>query len=211
MRKAVIYAVAGSLSFASGLIPQAATAQAELLMLGMCRKISDDPARLKCYDAIGTSRDAAATTPPPAARQEWTIRESKSPIDDSPQVSAGLMSEDGKSSLIVRCQERRTEAIIFPNGLFAYQKGTVLMRLNDLPPATATWHASTDNTALFAPNGVAFVKMLPDDGTLFIRATGHSRSADDATFKLGQVGAVKDKIKAACKWQDTPPASPKRT
>ena len=74
----------------------------------------------------------------------------------------------------------------------------MLLRLNDLPAASATWTASSDSQAVFAPNGSSFLKMLPDNGTLFVRVTGYSNQSD-ATFKLGTVSAVRDQIVAACK------------
>ncbi|MGJ5000538.1 type VI secretion system-associated protein TagO [Bradyrhizobium sp. HKCCYLRH2060] len=189
-------------------IPSGALAQAEILMIGLCKKIADDTARLKCYDAIpGPSSEP--TTPKaeaPPVKQEWKTLESKSPIDDSPQFAAALLSEDGRSRLVIRCAEHKTEAYIEPNGLFAWKRGSVLIRVNDLPAVSATWPASSDNKALFAPNGTSFIKMLPEDGTLFIRATGHSNRADDATFKLGQVSLVRDRLGAACSWSEARPA-----
>lgn len=184
-----------------------ATAQVDALMLGLCRKVADGDARLKCYDAIGTTSEPSKSAKMEIRALEWNVVESKSPIDDSPQISAGMMSIDGLSSIILRCAERKTEVIFMPRSLFVYERGSVLIRLNDLPAASASWSASTSHNALFAPNGVAFVKMLPDDGTMFIRATGRSDSAD-ATFKLGAVSAVRDRISSACRWQETRPQIP---
>ncbi|GLR92840.1 hypothetical protein GCM10007858_04620 [Bradyrhizobium liaoningense] len=180
-----------------------------MLMIGLCRKIGDEAARLKCYDAIGTQPSNQRNDPSaPKPVQEWAVSENKSPIDDSPEISATLMSDDGESALMLRCKERATEALVAPKGLFASETGTVLMRLNDLPPVTAQWTASTTNKALFAPSGINFVKMLPDDGTLFVRATGwRGQRAADATFRLGAVSAVREKISVACKWQSSATAN----
>lgn len=191
--------IAGAAALA---LPAPALAQAEVLMVGLCKRVTDDAARLKCFDAIGSTTEAGPKPPLPT-RQEWRVTESKSAIDDSPQVAATLLSSDGSAGLILRCLERKTEAVILPNGLFAYETGKVLLRLNDLPATTATWPASSDYKAVFAPNGVNFVKLLPDNGKLFVRVTGRSKQADDATFELGEIAAVRDRIAAACKWQDT--------
>lgn len=200
-----------------------AKAQVEMLMIGLCKKVSDDASRLKCFDAIGTAAEPSKQERDSPKVQEWTIADSKSPVDDSPQVSARLLSQDGDSMLVLRCAERKTEVAVIPKGLFAYERGSVLIRLNDQPAASATWSASDHNKALFAPNGVAFIRMLPDNGDLFIRSTGHNGNrAADAMFKLGAVSAVRDRISAACKWQsistskastkdkDTSPASAAR-
>ncbi len=175
-------------------------------MLQICKKTKEDTARLKCYDAIFDAMEAAKKTPEtpaPVTKQDWQIEESKSPIDDSPQVTAMLPSTDGAGLLVLRCKEHSTEAAIAPKGLYASKTGDILLRLNDQEAVTATWTASDNNQALFAPNGRAFVTMLPDGGTLFARATGwRGQRALDATFSLGTVSVAREKIKEACKWTD---------
>ena len=42
------------------------------------------------------------------AQPAWSIVEDKSPTDNSPQVSAGLVV--GEAALILRCREQKTEA-----------------------------------------------------------------------------------------------------
>lgn len=180
--------------------PQSASAQAELLMMRMCKRFADDAQRLKCFDAISEELPAKAEAEP-KPQPRWSVTDSKSPIDDSAQVSAMLPSLDRKAALVIRCQERKTEAAVLFDDLFVFKQATVLLRLNDLPAASGIWSGADNNKAVFAPNGVAFTKMLPNDGTLFIRATGHSRQAD-ATFRLGDVAAVRDRISEACKWKD---------
>ena len=68
-------------------------------MFGLCRKIPDDTARLKCFDTIVP---APQKTDQPKAVQEWSIEDSKSLVDNSPEVFATLTSEDGRSELIKR-------------------------------------------------------------------------------------------------------------
>jgi len=180
----------------------AALAQDELLMFGLCRKIPDDAARLKCFDSIvpAPQQAAAQQADQPKAIQEWSIEDSKSSVDGSPEVFATLTSEDGRSELIIRCKDRKTQLAVLPSGLFALERGTVLLQINDGPAVTASWSASSNSKGLFAPNAVALIKSLPDGGKIFVRATGLSRQADDATFQLGAVTAVKNRVSAACKW-----------
>ena len=187
------------------LTPGAALAQSELLMFGLCRKIPDDAARLKCFDAIVP---APQQTDQPKGVQEWSIEETKSPVDDSQEVFATLSSEDGRSELIIRCKDRKTELAVLPHGLFAPERGTVLLQINDGTAVTASWSASSNGKGLFAPNATALIKTLPDDGKLFVRATGYGRQADDATFQLGAVTAVKNRVSAACKWPPEGAGSP---
>jgi len=190
------------------LTPGAALAQAELLMFGLCRKIPDDAARLKCFDAIVP---APQKTDQPKAVQGWSIEDSKSPVDDAPGVFATLTSEDGRSQLIIRCMEGKTEFAVLPNGLFAIESGTVLLQINDGPPVTALWSASSNSKGLFASNAIALIKTLPEGGKLFVRATGYSGQADDATFQLGAVTVVRNRVSAACKWLPEGAGSPPKT
>jgi len=44
-----------------------------------------------------------------------------------------------------------------------------------------------------------------------VRATGYSRQADDATFELGAVTVVKDRVSAACKWPLEGASNPPKT
>jgi hypothetical protein len=179
------------------LTPGAALAQTELLMFGLCRKIPDNAARLKCFDAIVP---APPQTDQPKAIQEWSIEDSKSSADGSPEVFATLSSEDGRSELIIRCKDRKTQLAVLPSGLFALERGTVLLQINDGPAVTATWSASSNSKGLFASNAVALIRTLPDGGKLFVRATGYNRQADDATFQLGAMTVVKNRVSAACRW-----------
>lgn len=187
------------------LAPGAARAQSELLMFGLCRKIPEDAARLKCFDAIVP---APQKTDQPKAVQEWSIEDSKSRVSGSPEVFASLTSEDGQSELIIRCKERKTELAILPNGLFAVERGTVLLQINDGPVVTAVWNASSNGKGLFAPNANTLIRTLPDGGKLFVRASSSGRQADDATFQLGAVTVVRNRVAAACKWAPEGGGSP---
>ena len=46
-----------------------------------------------------------------SAQPNWSIVENKSPADDSPQVSAGMVV--GDAALILRCRDQKTEVAFF--------------------------------------------------------------------------------------------------
>ena len=189
------------------LTPGIALAQAELLMFGLCRKIPEDAARLKCFDGIAP---APRTTDQPKAIREWSLEESKSSMDGSPEVFATLTGEDGRSELIIRCKERKAQLAVLPSGLFALERATVLSQINDGPAVTASWSASSNGKGLFASNAVALIRSLPDSGKLFVRATGHNSRQADATFQLGAVTIVKDRVLAACNSPTEGASSPRK-
>ena len=80
--------------------------------LKLCRQIKDDAERLKCYDGLDTSSSTAAPTQAESKQGTdgaWEVRDEKSPLDDTPVVSAQLPSSDGKAYLLMRCKDRKTE------------------------------------------------------------------------------------------------------
>src|SRR5215475_8376543 len=84
-----------------------------------CRQIKDDGKRLKCYDRLDRSSSNARERPGqsrPGGDTAWTITDEKSPLDDSPLVSAALASSDGRSHLLMRCKDRKTELAVSMRG-----------------------------------------------------------------------------------------------
>ncbi len=205
-------AVAAAIAASSASTP--ASAQFELLRFAICKKIVADADRLKCYDDIGKpSTEQNSVEPDAKPKAQWTITDSKSPIDDSPQVSALLFGDPEGAGLIIRCKERKTEAFFVTPSIFFTGTGntaTVLVRINDSPPVTAPWSPSTDAKALFAPNAIEFIKLLPDNGKLFLRATGFQGRTQDGTFDLLNVSSARERVAETCKW-GKPAAAAKKT
>ena len=180
-----------------------AIAQTTLLGLAMCKLIKDDTARLKCFDEAfsGTREPANSKEEVPVG---WTFTEDKSPIDDSPQISATLIGEKLSSKLIARCEERKTELAIVPKDyLGGVADGIkVLLRIADAPAVTEIWNASSSRRGAFSPSPVALLTVLPDNAALFVRLTGYNNEQHDAKFALGPVSEVRQKISHTCKWTD---------
>jgi hypothetical protein len=184
-----------------------ASAQPSLLKLAVCSQLKDDSARLKCYDEamqeLRERKDEAAQNSeiPPT----WRITEDTSPIDDSPQISAVLMS--GRASLIIRCHERKTEIVLATDAYLGAGRDyvPVLLRVNDTPAVNESWLPSSSGRGAFAPNPVATLQALPDNATLFVRLTDYSGSLHDAKFNVGPISEVREKVRHACKSPDTSP------
>jgi hypothetical protein len=174
-------------------------AQFEPLAFAMCKKITADTARLKCYDEINANLDKQqqANAEPP----RWTIEEDRSPVDDSLQISAAMKGEPQGSMLVMRCKERKVEAAFVPAGFFMLDSGDrapVLMRLNDEKPINLWWHKSSNGQAVFVASPLPFMRLLTDGGKLFIRVTGFQGRQADGLFPLADVSNVRNKIEEAC-------------
>lgn len=185
----------------------AATAQFEPLAFAVCKKITADTARLKCFDEIGGGQPTTEKQSP-AIGAKWVIEEDKSPIDDSLQVTATIAGTPSGAGLLLRCKEHRTEAAFVPAGFFIGGLGDripVVMRLNEEKPVSVSWLKSSNGQAMFAPNAIEFIKLLPDNGKLFLRATGFQGQQFDGLFQLSDVTAARTKIEETCHWS-TPKA-----
>lgn len=176
------------------------------LAFAICRKIIPGDARLKCFDAIGQQQKEGEQREAPT--QKWEMNTSASPVDDSPQVVATLGGTNG-SLLVLRCKERQTEVAVSPGvGFFTSSRNAVpaLIRINDQPPIQENWSPAQNNSAAFARNPIDFIRLLPDNGKLFVRLTGYEGQLGDASFQLGDVSTVRSKIEETCKWS-TPKAA----
>ena len=194
-----------------------AHAQAPLQFgLALCKNIKNDTDRLKCFDSLAGPQIEDKGEPP--AQPDWSVDETRAPLDDSSQVTALLKATDGDAALGLRCKEHKTEVTVLPTKFTYLGSGgqlTVTIRINDGQPVVARWSPSTTGQAAFAPNAVQFIRALPDQGTLFVRVVGYGGTPHDAKFSLGAVSDVRNKIATACNWDAraqspaTPAAAPR--
>ena len=121
-------------------------------------------------------------------------------------VAATLISD---TVLILRCKEQTTEAAFSTKYNYLGSRSVdVELRINDQNPIKEVWKASIDGRAGFAPNAVAFVQSLPDNGKLLIRTTRSIGKIKEGSFTLGAVFEVRNKIAHACDWAKAPVDEP---
>lgn len=181
-----------------------ALAQFEALAFTVCKKIPTDAERLKCFDAIGPkpkTPDEEGKDPTPI-KGKWVYTESKLPVDDSAELTALLLGEPGQSLLIFRCKESQTEAMFIPDGVFigASNRVDLLVRIDSNPAETIVAQAGTNGRALFISPAANFMRLLPDNGKLFLRASGFQSRQSDGTFALAEVSAARDRVAETCHW-----------
>ena len=138
-----------------------------------------------------------------AAQQAWSIVENKSASNDGDQLSAAMVV--GDAVLILRCRDQTTEAAFSTkNTYLGNESVTVRYRINSESPIREVWRSSMDGRAAFAPNPMDFIRALPDNGRVFIRAIAADGQNKDANFKLSGVSEVRGKIGHACNWSNVP-------
>src|SRR5262249_20254991 len=103
------------------------------------------------------------------AQANWSVEETKSP-DGVAQVFAATLVND--VVLILRCKDQNTEAAFSTQcNYLGYKSVDVQLRINDHKATKEVWNASVNGRAVFAPDPVAFMKSLPDNGSLSIITT----------------------------------------
>src|SRR5262249_6439748 len=136
-------------------------------------------------------------------------RTSKSPVDDSPRVSAWLYSDDGKSTLKAICEDRNTDVAVAPAGFIHCTRRDeirVIYRFGQKPAVESLrWSPSTDCRGAFAPMAIDLLKSMEDNTSMFVRAHDSRGGQYDATFNLGEVSKVRNQIAAACRWTGAAP------
>jgi hypothetical protein len=177
-----------------------------------CGNIKNNAQRLKCYDEFVEKKvkERKEATNPPPKKSPWFISEGKkSPLDDSPQVSASINADDTGALLILRCQERRTEAVFAPNPaispegakeLFPDDSVEVIVRIGSGQPFRTTWSRTLGKKAAIDSSAMRFIQQLPDNEKIFLRALGIGGWTFEGTFNLGNVSEVRKKISLACDW-----------
>jgi len=181
-----------------------------------CKAIADDKERLKCFDGLfggppklsKPSDEQQAQKPPEEKQPNWSIDETKSPTDNSPQVVAANLV--GDTVLILRCKNQTTEAAFSTQfNYLGYKSVDVELRINDQNSIKEVWKASMNGRAAFAPDAIAFIQSLPDNAELSIKTTrSNDGKVKEGKFNLGAVSEVRNKIAKACDWDNTPEDEP---
>ncbi|WOH57848.1 hypothetical protein [Bradyrhizobium sp. BWC-3-1] len=123
-----------------------------------------------------------------------------------------LQGEAGESLLILRCWENKSEAVFIPPDLVisgTANRYDLLIRINGDSPASVAGVGSTNGRAIFIPGARDFMNLLPDQGKLFIRATGFQGRFSDGTFLLNDVTAARNRIAVTCRWTTSKSSSMK--
>jgi hypothetical protein len=172
-----------------------------------CKAIIDDKERLKCFNRLFSETAQPQNGQEEKQAENWSIEESKSRTDGSPQVVAANLV--GDTVLILRGKDQTTEAAFSTKYNWLGSRSVdVTLRINEEKTVKQTWRASIDGRAAFASNPVEFIRMLPDNAKLFIKAARPDGKTKEANFKLGHVSNIRNKIANACDWDDMPGDNP---
>lgn len=136
----------------------------------------------------------------PEPKTNWTINESKSPIDDSPTVLLLLASNDTKDELMLRCKENSTDAFIHSNTYLGSELSRVTMRFDDKKAHKQTISLSTNNKAFFILKPISFIKELTKTQQLTVRYAPYNGSTQTKIFSVTGLNEHLPKLQQACNW-----------
>jgi hypothetical protein len=147
----------------------------------------------------------------PARKTDWTLSETRSPVDFSPLVIAVIRAtsdvKDGPNSFEVRCRSQRTEISIRADGAWTAQRGNELVvdyQINDQPIVRQPWILSADGkTATYRNDSVELLRSLPDGGTMKIALTDKGGVRHESIFHLTGLSRVRESVGTACKFPPT--------
>jgi hypothetical protein len=203
-----------------GLIVLAASVGIWFASMGMCAvgMPKTDPLTEK-HDTRATG---AAAGPVAAPSPGTSVERARPPggkwrggdatMDGAPSVAyqlgspdrVGWLDTDTTPSLVVRCHGHRTEVYvateIIPSAEVGKRGHTVRLRYDGQPPRQELWSESTDDKALFAPDGVAMARRLATARTLTFEFTAFFDNPRAATFDLAGVDGVVAHVAKACGW-----------
>lgn len=133
-------------------------------------------------------------------KTDWTVLKSKSPIDDSPTVSLLKDANQSNQTLLLRCQENKTEAIIITNDFLGMDSSAVTIRYDSDNPEKLRFSLSTNNKGLFFPSPISHIKRMVNSKKLTIRYQTYSDGSKTAIFDLTGIQDEIDTLRTACHW-----------
>lgn len=178
--------------------------------LAVCSTEKDSVKRLACFDGLATKAgvDSAKTEAAPS-KGKWDVQVNTSPVDDSKTVILRLDGENSVSqryttttpTLILRCQEKHTEAYITFGFFLGSDSTEVTHRLDKQKAEEREWGISTDHQAMFAPKPIDFIRKLLKAETLFLRVTPYGESPVSVSFNLTGLAESIKPLQDACGWK----------
>lgn len=188
-----------------------------LIGLSWCSTLVSPPRSRLPPERVGSSSTPEIPTAPskpaiPATK--WERNEATSKMDDTRTVVYQLQAENEiegwlsrhRPTLVIRCQERKTNAYIVTNmsssvehGL--HEKHTVQVRFDDGAAQRQVWSDSTDDKALFSPNAVSFAKKVAESKRLRFGFIPFNASPVVVEFDVGGFSAGAAEIGKACGWR----------
>lgn len=154
------------------------------------------------------------SSPPAPPTDRWQREETKSKMDDSSGVVFTLDANNRiegwlsrqKPTLIIRCQEKKSEAYIVTGMPASVETGelnrhTVQIRFDDAKAQAQSWSQSTDSKALFSPAPIPFIRQVAAAKLLRFGFIPFNASPVIAEFDTTGFDKHLEEIATTCAWK----------
>lgn len=128
----------------------------------------------------------------------WLLSEPINKMDNTPVISLIKSSVD-RGQIVIRCAERKTDAYIV-TGLVGNWSG-VRVKFDDSAPVQQYWLRSSDDTALFTPDPIAFSKRLAKAHSFLFEFKSDRTTLETIEFDVSGLDAKLGKISRGCAWE----------
>jgi type VI secretion system protein VasI len=175
--------------------------------IAQCAAIDDINDRLGCFDSLakavaklaapGLAVSDAVPSDQPTPGQ-WQVLVDKDPLDDSTSVALGLLGNELKAQLVVRCRQKKLDVLLSWRGRFMGATAPVVWtRLGAAKAEKKRWSLSSDHkAALLAKDVTPFVKQLLSVDRLVVQtdhfAQGRITEVFDVHGLEDAIGPVKE-------------------
>ena len=141
-----------------------------------------------------TNSDVNKSTP----ISSWTIKESKSKIDDSPTVVISN-KYDNTHHLTLRCKENKTSVYLTTNYL-GHDNGKYILRFDKEKTKSYTGSSSTNNKAIFLKSPIKIIKKMLKSKDLIFRYSPYRKGTHTISFKIDDLKNKIQPLRKACRW-----------
>lgn len=177
--------------------------------IAACAAMSNTVSRLACYDLMAEKNKLAPSTERTTGSGpgKWETSKDVDPLNDK-EIHFAMLDADsgrgkygGRVSMMVRCNDNKTEMYINWNSYLGSSTTRTTYRIDKNPAQSSSWSLSTDKKAAFFPGSpIALLKQMADSQTFVANITPYNENPVTATFDTrGADSAFRD-IRASCKW-----------
>lgn len=170
---------------------------------------SNKPGAPSGFDAraiLQSIMPSGASTPSSTMKNgNWQVKADKAALSEASRLVGTLDSADEKTSLVLQCKDKNTEAYVSTKSFLGWESMRVVYRLNDNPAIEERWAAAADGRGAVAANAVGFINSLTDSATLSVRVTDYNGADHDLKFNLGGVANLRSQIALVCRWPGAVP------
>ncbi len=171
-----------------------------------CTEISNDIARLECFDKAYSDYDIAANAP-----GNWRTRTEVSPIDDTITFAAVVDANKNSTAyfptnkLFIRCRGNELELWVAWQNLPDFKGTRMISRVGTAPAVTENWIEGSPHEARFYPGNTRKLvrEMMSADRFVAQLAEGKEKG-ETAVFNIKGLKEVSKPMQEACLPQQPP-------